>query len=109
MKKVTLPSGNTVTLKDPKSLRVGDRKKILKAVGEQDTAIAQGLTMIDGLIAMLIEEWSFDLMIPSVKLDSLDQLDIADYDALSQEAESARAVLFPQFNDDSGVDSPKGN
>lgn len=109
MKKITLPSGNTVTLRDPKTLKVKDRKKVLKAAGEHDSTIAQGLSIIDGLIAMLIEEWSFDLIIPSVKIDSLDELDISDYDALSSEAETARAVLFPQFNDDAGVDSPKGN
>ena len=109
MKKVTLPSGNTVTLRDPKTLKVKDRKKILKAAGEQDTTIAQGLTIIDGLIAMLIEDWSFDFIVPSVKIDSLDELDIADYDRLSEEAESARAVLFPTFSEDNGVDSPKDN
>ncbi len=107
MKKITLPSGNTVTLRDPKTLKVKDRKKVLKAVGEQDTSIAQGLTMIDGLIAMLVEDWSFELVPPSVKLDVLDELDIPDYDALSKEIETAQKVLFPQFTEDQGEDSPK--
>lgn len=107
MKEIKLPSGNTVKLRDPKSLKVKDRKKVLRAAGMEDTAVAQGLSVIDGLIAMMVEEWSFDLLPPSVDIKSLDELDIPDYDALSKEAESARNVLFPSFADDSDPDSPK--
>lgn len=109
MKKISLPSGNTATLKDPKNLKVKDRKKVLKAAGLEDTSVAQGLSVIDGLIAMMVEEWSFDLLPPSVDITSLDELDIPDYDVLAKEAQVAQTFLFPSFSDSKDPDSPKGS
>lgn len=93
---VTLPSGATVTLRDPKTLRVKDRKKVVLASenvkgGDMSKALALG----DALVAMLIKEWSFDLIIPSVRLDSLDELEMADYDFLVEATKSAQSYLFP--------------
>jgi len=109
-KEVKLPSGNTATIRDVKTLKHKDRKKVLLSVGNDDVGIATGLKIIDGMLAMLIEEWSFDLIIPSVKINSLDELSIDDYDALAKEAEEAQKQLFPRFGSDSGdQNSPKDN
>ena len=97
-KKITLPSGATVTLRDPKELRVKDRKKIYANTGKADEGIMQALSLTDGLIAVLIEDWSFDLIIPSVKIDSLDELEMADYDFLVEATKDAQKVLFPALN-----------
>lgn len=95
--KVTLPSGATVTLKDPSLLRVKDRKKVMKA-GENITGdISKALALGDTIIAMLVEEWSFDLIIPSVKMESLDELEISDYDALVEATAEAQKSLFPSL------------
>jgi hypothetical protein len=94
-KKVTLPSGATVTLRDPKDLRVKDRKKIYANTGKADEGIMQALSLTDGLLAVLIEDWSFDFIIPSIKIDSLDELEMADYDFLVEETKEAQKVLFP--------------
>ena len=83
-KAITLPSGATVTLRDPKSLRQKDRTKVYQAASNAE-GIMQGVSMIDGLIAVLVESWSFDLIIPSVHLPSLGELEIPDYDALAEE------------------------
>ena len=106
-KVVELPSGNTATFKDPETLKVKDRTKVLMSIGNENMAIAQGLKLIDGLLALLIKEWSFDLIIPSVKIDSLGELSIPDYDALSKAAEEARNKLFPSFDESEDKDSPK--
>lgn len=106
-KVIKLPSGNTVTFRDISNMKVKDRKKILLSVGAKDIGVAQGLALIDGILALLIKEWSFDLIPPSVKIESLDELDIPDYDKLAQEAEEAQKLLFPKFADSDDPDSPK--
>ena len=52
-KVITLPSGNTVTLRDPSTLRVKDRKKVIGAASNQE-GLLQALSMVDGLIAVLV-------------------------------------------------------
>jgi hypothetical protein len=95
--KVSLPSGAIVTLKDPALLRVKDRKLVMKA-GENITGdISKALALGDTIIAMLVEEWTFDLIIPSVKMESLDELEIADYDALVEATSEAQKSLFPSL------------
>jgi hypothetical protein len=99
-KQITLPSGATVTLKDPKTLRVKDRKTVMQTAdaatgGDLSRAMALG----DALIAMLIEDWSFDLIIPSVKIDSLGELDVIDYDFLIEQTKDAQKALFPNLTE----------
>ena len=94
-KTIVLPmSKATVVLKDPTLLRVKDRKKVYRAASGEE-GIMQALSLVDGLIAILVESWTLDLIIPSVKIDSLDELEMADYDLLAKEAEEAQKVLFP--------------
>lgn len=94
---VKLPSGETVTIIDAKGLTHGDRKKILAATRDKaDFSVAErGFAMNDALLAIIITEWSFDLIPPNVKAESLDKLSPADYDALSAEADVAMGILFP--------------
>lgn len=94
---ITLPSGNTVTLRDPSTLRVKDRKKVFQAANGQE-GILQAMSMVDGLIAVLVESWSFDLIIPSVHIASIDELTMADYDALAVYISEAQDALFPSLN-----------
>lgn len=96
---INLPSGNTATLRDPKTLKQKDRARIFKAGANGD-----GMDIMDTLISILVEEWSFDLIIPSVKIEMLGELDIADYDLLVKEAESAQEVLFPSLDKPLGKD-----
>jgi hypothetical protein len=93
--KVTLPSGATVTFKDPKSLRIKDRKRVLKAADVEGGDLSRALALGDALIAMLIEDWSFDLIIPSIKLETLDEMTMEDYDALVEATKDAQSFLFP--------------
>jgi len=93
--KITLPSGATVTIKDPSGLRVKDRNRVIKAGDGLTGEIAKGLAFSEALIATIVEDWSFDLLIPSVKSDSLEELEIADYDALVKASEDISSILFP--------------
>ena len=94
-KTITLPSGVEVVLRDPKTLRVKDRRKIFQAASKEDEGIMQALSLTDGLIAVLVESWSLDLLIPSVRLSSIDEMEMADYDFLTEATKEAQAILFP--------------
>lgn len=107
-KVITLPSGNTVTLRDPETLRVKDRRKIVEAANGQEGLLV-ALSMTDGLIAVLVEQWSFDLLIPSLQLSSLGELTIPDYDTLAAEANKSQSKIFTDFTSESNPDSPLDN
>jgi hypothetical protein len=111
-KVITLPSGNTVTLRDPQSLRVKDRRKIVETANGQE-GLLMALSMADGLISVMVEQWSFDLLIPSLQLSSLGELTIPDYDALAAEVTEAQKLIFNEFNETpenkANPDSPLDN
>ena len=96
-RKITLPSGATATLKDPSLLRVKDRKRVLKSAETEGGDLSKPLALGDALIAMLIEDWSFEFLIPALKIDNLDELTMADYDALVEETKDAQKHLFPNL------------
>ena len=97
-RKITLPSGATVTLKEAAELKVKDRNRIMLA-GDEDTQAAKGIAIGNALLAAIIEAWSFDLLIPSVKVDSIEELSIPDYTALMKETENLTKELFPDLAD----------
>ena len=97
--KISLPSGATVTLKDPSTLKIRDRKKIIKASESESGEMSKAVALGDAILAMMIEDWSFDLLIPSIKIDSIDDLEPADYDALVKATEDASTYLFPKLQD----------
>lgn len=96
-KVIKLPSGATATIKDPKTLKVKDRKRVLKASEVEGGELSKAMALSDALIAMLVEEWSFDLLIPAIKVENLDELDMGDYDALVEVTKEAQEVLFPSL------------
>ena len=99
-KQVSLPSGATVTLRDPKTIRHKDRKLLFKQLdntgeGEMSRVFAMG----DALVILLVESWSLDAPIPSVSAESLDEMEISDYDALVEHTKELQKVLFPNLSD----------
>ena len=98
-KKVTLPSGLTVTLKDASKIRYGDRKRLYQSIDIEGSDLTRAMAMNDALIAMLIEEWTLTIPIPALKKDSMDELEITDYDALVEHTKEAQKALFPNLAD----------
>lgn len=107
-KEITLPSGNTVKLRDPETLLKKDRDKVLAIASEQETNGMQAVAMIDGLVAVSVIEWSFDLIPPAIRLASLGELTPRDFQVLSDEAMKAQEYLFPNMETDDS-DNPKVN
>jgi hypothetical protein len=96
-KRIPLPSGGWVVFKDAATLRVKDRKKVLRNANNEE-GLMQALSIVDGLIAILVEEWSFEFPIPSIKISVLDDLQMPDYDVMAEEAGKAQKMLFPQLS-----------
>jgi hypothetical protein len=105
MSNITLPSGATVTLRDPQSLKHKDRKTIY-VDGELSTRTS--IEMMERIIAVMVQDWSFDLIIPSVKLESLGELSLPDYDFLQDYVQELLPSMFPQLSrTDDGDSNPK--
>jgi hypothetical protein len=95
-KVVKLPSGAEVTLKDPSTLKVKDRRKVFaNAAGQEGLMMAMSLT--DGLIAVLVDSWTLDLIVPSVRIASIDEMEMADYDTLTEQIKDIEKILFPNL------------
>ena len=104
---ITLPKSKAqVTLRDPEEIRQKDRRKVLESINEHSNGIIRGLDATEGLIAILVKSWTLDLMLPSIRIDILGELEIADYDFLANECKQAESALFPDFTNDSNPDSP---
>ena len=97
-KKIKLPSGATVDIKDANTLKVKDRNAIMKA-GDGELSAAKGIAIGNAMLTIIIEDWSYDLLIPSVKQDSIEELPIPDYVALMKETDSLTKELFPEIID----------
>ena len=97
-RKITLPSGATVNIKDAAELKVKDRNRIMRA-GSGESNAEKGIALGNALLTTIIEDWSYDLMIPSVKVDSIEELPIPDYVALMKETENLTKELFPDITD----------
>lgn len=95
-KKVELPSGAWAIFKDPETLKVKERKKVFVNASGQE-GFVQAMTLVDGLLAILIKEWSFEFPVPSIKITMLDELTLGDYDTLSEAAGEIQKVLFPNL------------
>ncbi|MEW2164426.1 hypothetical protein AB0912_15740 [Streptomyces sp. NPDC007084] len=98
--RISLPSGAWVELRDPSELRRGDKKRALQMVPiseDMDLTLGTETEMTDGVLAVLITGWSFDLPLP-VTAASLALLSLADGNALEglDAVGEAKRLLFPQ-------------
>lgn len=97
-KVITLPSGATVKLRDAESLLIKDRNKVL-SVANNEEGVMQTIALQNGLMAVMVVEWSFDLIPPNIRLASLEELKPSDYDALATAVAHAQDYLFPSIAD----------
>lgn len=95
-KTITLPSGATVELRDPETLLKKDRDKVLASANEAE-GVLRAVAIQDGIIAVSVASWSFDLIPPSVKITSLGELTPKDYTALVEATQETMNTLFPDF------------
>lgn len=94
---VTLPSGHTVKIRDPHTLLKKDRDKVTELAGNAENEMMRASLIQDGLVAISVIEWSFDLIPPSIRMASLGELTPKDFDALLKACEPAASALFPDM------------
>lgn len=97
--RIKLPSGAWIQLRDPHTLRRGDKQKVLRAVQDVDNDMGSGLDLINGLLRVLVIDWSYALPLPGESPDSLDLLPIEDDDPITEAIEPIRKMLFPEKPD----------
>lgn len=101
--RVDLPSGGWAELADPRKIRAKHRKRVMDQLNVERMKAGVGgiaFDMTDGLILMMIEKWHVPYL-PGIDrpLDdpsSVDELEIPDYDTLTDKLEPAQAMLFPR-------------
>lgn len=108
MAELKLPSGITVKWRDVEELKQKDRSKIIRSANGADD-VSKGMSIIENTIAVMVESWSVDLLPPSVKIESLGELSLGDYDLLQAEAQKVMSKLFQTFEASNEVDSPLPN
>lgn len=100
--RVELPSGGWAELRDPKEIRAKHRKRVMDQLNIERMQSGVGgiaFDMSDGLILMMVEKWDIPylpgVVRPIDSPDSVDELTIPDYDALTDRLEPAREAIFP--------------
>lgn len=98
-----MPSGAWIELRDWRELRRGDKKRALGGVTDMDRVVAAGYEMADGLLILLVTNWSYELPLPSVSPAALDLLPLEDDQALLDLVQPVIRALFPPKADGAGA------
>lgn len=97
--RVELTNSNWVEIRDPDTLKTRDRNAILGGLDDVEGGkITMGLAVLAGLKVAMIEEWSFDLPLPSADPGALDELRIADTQLIEDALGEVAQELFPNFS-----------
>jgi hypothetical protein len=67
--------------------------------GDGELSAKKGIAIGNALLTTIIEDWSYEMLIPSIKEDSIEELPIPDYVALMKETESLTKDLFPEITE----------
>jgi hypothetical protein len=109
VKQIQLPSGGTVTFREPTDLRAKDKRRILKNLKDDNIGTFAGAyDLTDGVIMLLVESWSIPYLpnapLPAELPEILGELTIADEQVLTNAAQPVVGLLFPKTTvDDAGV------
>ncbi|WP_128381275.1 hypothetical protein [Streptomyces cavernae] len=87
--------GSWVQLRDPRTLKSGDKRRVLRAIRDTGETGEVALSMLDAIAIVAIETWSLALPVPAVDVAALDLMEIADYDKLSDLLAPTQEALFP--------------
>jgi hypothetical protein len=116
MTRLKLPSGAYAEMRDPNILKAKHRKQMMRAIKDGDRLGGTLVDSIDGIIAILVVDWDVSdpetgepLPLPSVSLDSLDELADDDYEALCADP-SVKTLTQRIFKARTGIaDNPDGH
>lgn len=87
--------GSWVQIRDPHTLKSGDKRRVLRAVRDNAEAGEVALSMLDAIATVAVESWSLQLPVPAQDIKVLDLMEIGDYDKLSALLGPTQDALFP--------------
>jgi hypothetical protein len=87
--------GSWVQIRDPHTLKSGDKRRVLRAIRDNAEAGEVALSMLDAIATVAVEAWSLALPVPAKDVTVLDLMEIADYDKLSNLLVPTQDALFP--------------
>lgn len=93
--KVDLKDGAWASIRDVETITNRERRQAMRAWNAtEDNEIERGIALNDLLIALFVDEWSFDLPLPKENLDVLEDLLGHDYDTIKHHVMEAQKNLF---------------
>ena len=101
-RRVELPSGGWAILRDPMTVTNRERKPILAEMARQEDAkgvpegqvVLERQTIAEMYVRTLVKAWSFELPIPSVDRESLEDIPALDHDALCLRVQDPESDIF---------------
>jgi hypothetical protein len=107
--KVELKNGEWASIRDVEAITNRERRAAMRAwnAAEGDE-VERGMLLNDQLIALFVDEWSFDLALPKDNLSVLEELLGHDYDMIQHHVMEAQKNLFLRFDPSPDQDSPTG-
>jgi len=102
--RVELPSGGWAEIADARQIRAKHRKRMMDRLNidrMQSRTMGIGFDIVESLMLLMIDKWSIpyaplqDSSSPLATVDLIGDLEIPDYDKLSEALEPARQMLFP--------------
>jgi hypothetical protein len=97
-KTLTLPSGNTVTFRDPEDLNADDCFAVIDGIRDQGSEISSSMDVARGAACILIESWSFQAPIPRADRSQLGKMKPRDCWVLLRAVAPAAHLLFQDLN-----------
>jgi hypothetical protein len=107
--KVTLLNNEWASIRDVATITNRERRQAMRAWNNAEGSdVERGMILNDQLIALFVDEWSFDLPLPKDNLEVLEDLLGHDYDTICHEVVEAQKNLFLNFAPNPDPASPTG-
>ena len=107
--KVQLLNDEWVSIRDVETITNRERRQAMRTWSHAEgNDIERGMVLNDQLIALFVDEWSFNLPLPQDNIAVLEDLLGHDYDTLQHEVIEAQKRLFLSFAPTPDQSSPTG-
>lgn len=105
--KVDLRNGAWASIRDVETITNRERRQAMRAWNNTEgDDVERGIALNDQLIALFVDEWSFDLPLPRDNIAVLEDLLGHDYDTLAHHVLEAQKNLFLNFDPTPDAASP---
>jgi hypothetical protein len=105
--KYDLTNNAWVSIRDVETITNRERRAAMRAWNSTEgNDVERGIVLNDQLIALFVDEWSFDLPVPKDNLEVLEDLLGHDYDTIQHHVMEAQKNLFLNLSPTPDPNSP---